>query len=258
MLLRIALIIAVATGLGALGVSFKVNDEIQSIIKERDRLEGDLRTANQNEAEAVQARKKAEKQLASVQEDLKAAQKRLESAQARAKEKASLASGLRKKLDDAIAARNTAQDKLARWEALTLSLEEVRNLTDTLRNLRDARDALKQENQTLQRRVDILKNELQYFVGEQKEVTLPAELDGKVTAVNEEYGFVVISLGSEQGVLERGKLAITRNNQLVGKVEVTNVESNQSVANILPKWSQGKIQKGDHVLTSYEALPQRQ
>ena len=58
-------------------------------------------------------------------------------------------------------------------------------------------------------------------------------LVGKVTALDNELGLVVISLGSEAGVHESSKFSIYRGDNLVAEIDIDRVEA---------KWAAGKIQ----------------
>ncbi len=56
-----------------------------------------------------------------------------------------------------------------------------------------------------------------------------------VVAVNNDWGFVVIDSGRNQGITSDTRLLITRGNQTVCKLSIVSVESNKTVANIIQK-----------------------
>jgi cell shape-determining protein MreC len=66
-----------------------------------------------------------------------------------------------------------------------------------------------------------------------------------VIAVDPKYDFVVLDIGGNQGILENAKLIINRDGKFIGKVRVTSVEPNRSVANVMPEWKQDDIMEGD-------------
>ncbi len=76
---------------------------------------------------------------------------------------------------------------------------------------------------------------------------LPPGISGKVTFVNRTWNFVVLDVGLSNGVVPNGELIVYRKNNFLGKVKVTTVDNNTSVADILPD-TKGDIQVGDYVL----------
>jgi len=87
--------------------------------------------------------------------------------------------------------------------------------------------------------------ELKKEVAEQDEVTKRLEerkkmfqrnsLTSTVVAVNNDWGFVVIDGGRNQGITTDTRLIITRGSQTVGKLSIVSVENNKTVANIIHK-----------------------
>ena len=85
----------------------------------------------------------------------------------------------------------------------------------------------------------------------------PADLKGKILAVDPKYDFVVLNLGSEDGLLERGEMAVSREGKLVARVRITSLEKKRAIANVLRPWQQAQVMEGDNVFTSYESLAQQ-
>jgi cell shape-determining protein MreC len=79
-------------------------------------------------------------------------------------------------------------------------------------------------------------------------VILPAGLKGVVMAVDPKYDFVVLNIGDDQGVKARGEMMVERKGRLLGKVKISSVEKNRSVASIMPEWKKGQIMEGDQVI----------
>jgi hypothetical protein len=73
---------------------------------------------------------------------------------------------------------------------------------------------------------------------------------GRVLAVNSRWDFTVISIGSKQGAAAKKTLVVSRNGQAIGKIRISSVEENQSIANIIPdSFIRGpRIQPGDDVV----------
>ena len=61
------------------------------------------------------------------------------------------------------------------------------------------------------------------------------------------YGFVVVNVGEKDGARENGELLVSREGKLIGKLLISSVEDNRSIANVIPGWVQSDIQVGDVV-----------
>jgi hypothetical protein len=82
----------------------------------------------------------------------------------------------------------------------------------------------------------------------------PPRLDGVILA-SRATGYVEISLGSDDGLEKGHELDVYRvgptvaENKYLGKVRVVQTEPDKSVAQILPNFKRGAIQKEDRVAT---------
>jgi len=79
-------------------------------------------------------------------------------------------------------------------------------------------------------------------------------LKGKVMAVNPGWGFCVISTGDKQGAAHGKVMIVARDGKAIGKVKITNVEANQSIADIMANtFVRGMfVQPGDEVIYTGE------
>jgi cell shape-determining protein MreC len=66
--------------------------------------------------------------------------------------------------------------------------------------------------------------------------------------VDPKYDFVILDIGAKEGVLPNAKMMVNRDGKLIGKVKITSVEPNRSIANVMPEWKQDEIMEGDQVL----------
>ena len=75
-------------------------------------------------------------------------------------------------------------------------------------------------------------------------------LHGRVLAVNREYNFVVLDLGSRNGVSGNATMLVERGGSLVGRIRTVSVEPSQTVADIVPNSVPAGIivQPGDTVI----------
>jgi len=73
---------------------------------------------------------------------------------------------------------------------------------------------------------------------------------GRVLAVNSGWGFAVVSIGDKQGAAANKTLVVARGGQAIGKLKISNIENNQSIADIVPNsFAHGSyVQPGDDVI----------
>ncbi len=72
-----------------------------------------------------------------------------------------------------------------------------------------------------------------------------AGLEGKVVSVGNQNAFVVINLGSSQGVQVNSRFTVARGGTTLATAQVSSVEENYSIAQIAPDSLNGKLGKGD-------------
>lgn len=77
---------------------------------------------------------------------------------------------------------------------------------------------------------------------------LPVGLTGRIIAVNPDWNFVILDLGSDSGLVPGAEMIVHRGDQLVGRVHISAVQKNMAVAEILSDWEQAPVQEGDNVL----------
>lgn len=248
-MLRISLIIAIVAGLAAAGLNFyQVRNVIVTTMAERD----SEKSAKEQEQRAHQSTKRTlaeteenlastKQKLATTEDNLKKTSTKLAATEARAAE-------LDTKLAATTQQRNEAQQKLSQWEILNITPDQVRGVLADLKNSKEQIEVMTEENRVLARKNLELANRIAYLVGDNRPVELPEGLKGRVIAVDPKYDFVVLDIGKDKGVLERGEMLINRNGKLVGKIRIASVQENQSVANILPDWKEDEVMEGDQVL----------
>lgn len=79
-------------------------------------------------------------------------------------------------------------------------------------------------------------------------VVTPVGLSGTILVVNPDWNFVVLDVGSEDGLSLNTEMLVHRNDELVGRVRVSNVKKQIAVAEIMDDWRQLPLKEGDHVL----------
>ena len=254
MLIRISLIVAIIAGLAVGGLNFvKVKEKIT--------------TLQANLKEQTDGRIKAETELASTKKDLtkttaelKQTKAELEAATA-AKEKADAevaaqtkrAEKLTEDLNKTRQERDNAQSDLAAFKATGLTPQQILGMDKAFKALQDNLTVSESENKILMQKLKKVETELAVYKDKDFFVTLPAGLKGKVLVADPKWNFVVLNVGEDQGVLERGELLVNRNGRLVAKVVVRSVQKDRSIANVLPGWELGEVMEGDLVIPAHPA-----
>lgn len=76
------------------------------------------------------------------------------------------------------------------------------------------------------------------------------KFEAPVTAVNNEWGFVIIGAGENAGLTGGSKLLVERDGRLIGQLSISSLESNQAIAEVVPDSVSigARIQPGDRVI----------
>ncbi len=247
-MLRICLIVTILAGLAAGALTFtKVQDIITTTRQQRDEW-------HQKDTSEVAAHNTTKKTLTETKTKLETTQKNLaqtksslDAANSKVDDLTKNNTDLTAKLDKASADRDEAQQKLERWSGLP-DPAAIRGIMADLEKTRKAKEAVIGENKLLAAKVMEWVNRWDNYFHDTAPVILPTGLRGKILAVDPKYDFVVLNIGDEQGVKERGEMMVDRNGKLLGKVRIKSVSKNRCVANILPDWQRGQMMEGDEVL----------
>jgi len=78
---------------------------------------------------------------------------------------------------------------------------------------------------------------------------LETALNGRILSVDVETEFVIVSLGEKDGIVVGNVLSVYRNDNYVGDIKVTRLQSEMSAADLVLPLSIGSIQKNDLVKT---------
>jgi len=249
-MLRICLIVVIVAGLGAGALSFfKVKQVMEQTMQERN----DEKSAKEKE---IAAHTKTKKTLADTQKELKSTKDEL--ATTRTELKASVArvgeleknnQNLTTQLEKTKSERDTAQQTLEQWRILNVTPQQVKEMIADLKATQAKVNAFAKENSILNNNIRDLNNELDKYRDPDKIVKLPPGLTGHILAVDPKFDFVVLDIGKDKGLLERGELLVNRSGRLVAKLKVSDVKDHRAIANVLPGWKQAEVMEGDQVLS---------
>lgn len=254
MLIRISLILAIVAALAVGVVNFVVvKDKITTLVNDRNTnrdgwhaTQAELARTNAVLVRTLDTLKQTEQQLADTQSER---DKAIANAVAQGKRADQLSDKLAKTTQE----RDDAQNDLAAYKATGLSADQVGTLNRSIKDLQEAVIALNGEKTVLQNARDRLQARLYKYEGTNMIVFLPANLQGKILAVDPKWDFVVLNIGEDQGVKDSGELLVSRDGKLVAKVIVRTLEKGRCIANIVPGWKLGEVIEGDEVSPAHPA-----
>jgi hypothetical protein len=254
MLLRICLIVAILAGLAVGGLNFvKVKEKITTLQADLDR---ETKAHKEFEGKYTSTKKTLDKttaELKQTQAILADATTAKEKAEADLAKQVTRADKLNEDLAKTRQERDAAQADLAAYKATGRTPAQILTLNKEIKDLQDNLDAAVTENKLFTQKIKKLETELAVYRDPNFFVTLPAGLKGKVLVADPKWNFVVLSIGEDQGVLERGELLVNRNGKLVAKVVVRSVQKDRCIANVLPGWELGEVMEGDQVIPAHPA-----
>lgn len=249
-MLRASLILSVLVALGIIVVSqFVVAPKIQGLEEENTQLTSDLNTARDAERTARSEERRAKEDRDQIAERLATTQDNLEATAAKAFEQEKRANELFDQLATTQEGKIRAERELNKYMATGVSPEQIITMYDDLKMAIEQRDVYSAENKYLAQQINGLRAELDSIIGTgEYKVPLPEGLKGTIIEVDSDWDFVVLDIGSNQGVLENGEMLVNRSGNLVAKVKVTSVMENRSIANVLSEWKQADVFVGDQVV----------
>lgn len=248
MLVRICLIIAIVAGLGAAYLGFF---PVQNIITTTRAARDDFHTKLTAETTLYQKTDKqlkdTKKQLDTTVAQLTDTKAQLDAANTKNSELDKQNTDLTDKLTKETARADADEQTLEKWRELPPP-EQIKGIISERDALKSERNTLAVENKLLVTSRDDYKERWEKIFGATAPVIMPAGLKGKVVAVDPKYDFVVLNIGDDQGVKERGEMMVDRNGKFIGKVQISRVEKDECVATIMPAWKRGQVMEGDQVI----------
>jgi hypothetical protein len=227
------LLVAVLTSLSViLFVEFQARPKLRRLVEQRDQHAQSLAQEQQRSLGLEQAVQEARGRVAALGGQWADAQAALASTQSRLETERARRSGVETDL-------SRTKEKV---EILTQALVLERGVGNQLTQLQARNAALAARNDTLAKRVA----ELEDMVGPYPPP--PPDLRAKVLAVDPKWGFVVLDIGRSQRARPTWSFLVHRDGVLVGKVEITTVLQDHSIANLLPGWTRSEVREGDQAL----------
>ena len=167
----------------------------------------------------------------------------------------------------------TAQNDLSKARDKVQDLEvQVADAEEEAATAKLQMEKFEEDNQVLQGNIDTLKGDITKMTQEHQDTLIDLEtykadyaacqielrgedrpivkgLDGKVLYVNDEWNFLVVNIGSKEGLVQAAEMLVQRGDVLVARIKVSNVKDTQAVADVISGTQQSPIQLGDRVIS---------
>jgi hypothetical protein len=248
LLLRLCLVLAILAGIGVIVVNQAVlKPQFEEIRNTRDtnkknwdKAESDKKKLNKDLGETQTKLKKTEADLDTTKTALAnvTEQLRIETEKSR---------GLAMAIEKLKSELKGMSDKLAAWEALGLTVDQIAGVIKQLKDAKLTNEALTDENKLLATRSRDLQAQIDEIRGSGQDPVLPPSARGRVLVVDPKWDFLVLDFGSKSGLKDKGVLLVSRNGALIAKIRVMNVQTDRSIANIMPGWKLKDVMEGDQV-----------
>ncbi len=244
MLFRGFVILTAVAGIGMIGVTqCMVRPHIRRIVDEREVNKRNRQQQVERANQLVGDLKETEAKLASAQLSLNEAGSQLAAARAVADQQKALADLLEKDLEATRRKLNEAHQDLAAWKVFAIPCDALRQVVESEKRLREELLVLEAKNRRLKNQVIT-----QVIIcGFSDEVPPMPGVRGSILAVDPKWNFVVLDVGEKAGAKQRGVFMVSRSGKLIGKVQVASVQSDRSIANVMPGWQLGELMEGDQV-----------
>jgi len=245
---KIAPIIVIVACLGSLYFVFKIagqkkdmQGQIAGLTSDKQQLESTLASTKQELSTTITALEKTTDDLTNTTANLTATQAKLT-------EKTQEADGLKAQLDGTI--KDLDQANLDRDSAQNTIKQIQTSLGgQNIDTLRDSIVAQSEENKILGKQLLAMRDENQILKQKVEELsTTPSNLRGRIAAVQDTWGFVVLDIGHNEHVTSNAQFLVYRDSKLVGKVQIMSVGATTSVAEILPEFDRSGFRVGDTVV----------
>jgi hypothetical protein len=241
--LRISLVLAVGAAIAVVGLAqFELRPRMQALSQQRDEFRI---SSEQNRARAM----KAETYARQLSERLVEAESRAETALRGSKRAADENARVLLDLEETRAGLHSTKQELARWNAAGISPDQVASLAGENKALAKRLSKLQADYDRVSRVSRDLTNAQRILdITFDPEVPDLPPMRGSILVVDPKWNFVVLDIGEAKGLVKNGILMVSREGKLIGKVKVRRVESDRSIADILPGWRLAELREGDQVI----------
>lgn len=151
-------------------------------------------------------------------------------------------------LNETINAKNQELEEKSRTiagledEKSTLETQ-LADLTEQVATMQDQIAELEEANAVLEIQLNKCEGQLN-----PQGVTMKPGTTAKIVYANAEWNFVIIDIGSAQGAQPTAEMIVHRKDNMIGKIRLSAVRENVTIAEVLPEFQTKTIKEGDDVL----------
>ena len=250
---KIAPIIVVVACLGSLYFIFTISgqkkdmtEQIAGLTSEKLQLESTLASTTRELSTTKTALEKTTDDLTTATANLSATQANLAEKTQEADTLKAQLTDTNKAFDQAKAERDVAQKTIKQIQD---GLAGVGGNIGDIDQLRNGIVAQSEENKILGKQLLAMRDENQMLKQKVEELsTTPPNLRGRIAAVQDNWGFVVLDVGRDQHVTSQAQFIVYRDSKMIGKVQVLSVGATTCIAEILPEFERSGFRVGDTVI----------
>ncbi len=150
--------------------------------------------------------------------------------------------------DSQLAQRNSEimqleDEKLSLEQDIEVARDQIQQQMNQLADARAEYESLQQAYE------DEVRRSLALSATDTGDVIMSSDVTGRILSVNPEWNFVVLDIGSDEGMRANAVMLVHRGPELVGKIRISDVRSDISVGEILLDSMLLSIHRGDSVIT---------
>lgn len=229
--------------------SLSLQEELEDLKTKQKITESELEryrnTTKTLEAKLKEANEKINELNANIQAERKTtqiAQEQIEELKKSLEEQVSLRANLEEQLTQAKKETNSLKNQLVQLESQRSELEtKIKELQAKMEKVELGTIVVSPEPEM--QKVEAYKEQAQV------ERDLATQLEGKILVVNKEYNFVVINLGSKDGVKAGDIFLVYRGNTYLGEIKVEKVHDSMSAAGFVSPEMKQQVSEGDRILS---------
>ncbi len=148
-------------------------------------------------------------------------------------------------------------------DTLRTKNEELEEKSNLIATLEDEKATLESQQEDLTAQIETLQDDMAQLEEEKnsiemqlekcdrerdKTITMPVGTTAKIVYANADWNFVVIDIGSNQGAQSTAEMIIYRGDNMIGKIRISAVRNDVSIAEVITDFQQDTIEEGDYVL----------
>ena len=223
--------------------SFSVNNLKIGDKLDLPRLDTELNRANQVANAVLEGWQFTQTDLENTRQDLENTRAELESTKAQLEDARTqivqLNETIRAKDQELVEKSNL----IAGLEDEKSSLEaQVADLNTQIAGLQDQVAQLEEDKSVLEVQLEKCDKELH------KEITMKPGTTGTIVYANKDWNFVVIDIGSNEGVQSTAEMIVHRGDEMIGKIRISAVRDDVAIAEVLTDYQKATVKEGDNVL----------